>query len=159
MLRSAEKLKINAQAWASTSPSDLSTKVQMFTLSFPFERKSVRGSAFVPLFFSACNWTVNWHYWRFQTLGQVGELSEGGRRRKGMYRIPNCQFKGSTLNFVLSNRKNLIPLWVKVVWDNLSLCFHMPHLYPCKLLYASPNKPHPNVGHHCNKYSYHKLHQ
>ncbi len=51
---------------------------------------------------------------------------------KGIYHIPNCQFKGSTLNFVISNCKNLIPLWVKVVWDNLNLCFHMPHLYPTK---------------------------
>jgi hypothetical protein len=59
----------------------------------------------------------------------VGELSEGGMRKKGMYHIPNYQFKGFTLNFVLSNHKNMIPLWVKVVWNNLNPCFHMPHLY------------------------------
>jgi hypothetical protein len=38
------------------------------------------------------------------------------------------------LNSILTNGKNLIPLWVKRVWHNNSFRFHSPHCYLCILL-------------------------
>ncbi len=128
-------------------------------IEFSFWKKICKKICFCVFYFSACNWTINWHYSRFQTLDQVGELSMGSKRRKGVYHIPNCQFKGFTLNFVLFNHKNLMPLWVKVVWDNLNLCFHIPHLYLTnycmlahmyypRLLLMFENNPHFRSGYH-----------
>jgi hypothetical protein len=70
------------------------------------------------------------------TMQQESNFVERGKETESCvtYCVPYRELESSSLNFIFTHSKDLIPLWVEFILDDFALCFHSSHCQPHILL-------------------------